>query len=353
MGKSKTKKAKFERVGECLYRYQSNGNYYAKVRHEGKLIWKSLKTDDRSQAKRKLADLRTKLSRIDSSAGKTTLENLCREYLSTLSQSPKTLEGKEAIVDRIVSDWPIPERAECQVKNVRPADVAKWLASYSFGPASYNAYLWFIRGAFDFAVLNRLIAENPARDIKAKKRDNPIRLTPTFEQFQKIVADIRGQKRNARSIQSGDLVEFMGLAGIGNAEAKNLTWGDIDFKEGKITFFRQKTREGFRAPLFPQLRGLVTTMRKRCRPKPGDKVFKTKDAKKALAAACERLEYPHFDHRSLRRMFVTRALQQGVDVKTVSLWQGHKDGGRLILSTYSHVLSEHSDRMAKLMKIDP
>lgn len=351
MGKGKTKTAKFERVGECLYRYQANGNYYAKIRHEGKLIWKSLKTDDRSQAKRILADLRTKLSRIDHSAGKTTLENLCREYLSTLSQSPKTLEGKEAIVTRISSDWPTPERAECQVKDVRPADVAKWLASYPFGAASYNAYLWFIQGAFDFAVLNRLLADNPARDIKAKKREKPIRLTPSFEQFQKIVAEIRSQKKNARSMQSGDLVEFMGLAGVGNAEARNLTWGDIDFKSQKITLFRQKTRQGYRIPLFPQVKGLLSAMKKRENPKPVQKVFTTKDAKKALAAACERLEYLHFDHRSMRRMFVTRALQQGVDVKTVAAWQGHQDGGRLILSTYSHVLSEHSDRMAKLMSI--
>ena len=93
------KEAKFERVGECLYRYVSKGTYYAKIRHEGKLIWRSLETINRSQAKRKLADLRAKLERIDHSAGKITLEQLCRDYLSTLSQSPKTMEGKDAIVE--------------------------------------------------------------------------------------------------------------------------------------------------------------------------------------------------------------------------------------------------------------
>jgi hypothetical protein len=41
--------------------------------------------------------------------------------------------------------------------------------------------------------------------------------------------------------------------------------------------------------------------------------------------------------RSLRRMFITRAIEKGVDVKTIALWQGHKDGGKLILDTYSHV----------------
>jgi hypothetical protein len=48
-------------------------------------------------------------------------------------------------------------------------------------------------------------------------------------------------------------------------------------------------------------------------------------------------------------MFITRALQLGIDVKTVSAWQGHRDGGKLILDTYSHVNPAHSQRMAQRM----
>jgi hypothetical protein len=33
----------------------------------------------------------------------------------------------------------------------------------------------------------------------------------------------------------------------------------------------------------------------------------------------------------------------------IALWQGHKDGGKLILDTYSHVNPVHSNRMAALM----
>ena len=48
-------------------------------------------------------------------------------------------------------------------------------------------------------------------------------------------------------------------------------------------------------------------------------------------------------------MFITRAIERGVDVKVIAQWQGHRDGGKLILDTYSHVRPEHSDRMAALM----
>jgi hypothetical protein len=36
-------------------------------------------------------------------------------------------------------------------------------------------------------------------------------------------------------------------------------------------------------------------------------------------------------------MFITRAIERGVDVKVIAEWQGYKDGGKLILDTYSAV----------------
>jgi hypothetical protein len=49
-------------------------------------------------------------------------------------------------------------------------------------------------------------------------------------------------------------------------------------------------------------------------------------------------------------MFVTRAIEVGADVKVIADWQGHKDGGKLILDTYSHVNPAHSRRMAELLR---
>jgi hypothetical protein len=48
-------------------------------------------------------------------------------------------------------------------------------------------------------------------------------------------------------------------------------------------------------------------------------------------------------------MFITRAIEKGVDVKVIAEWQGHRDGGKLILDTHSHVNRVHSQRMAQLM----
>jgi hypothetical protein len=48
-------------------------------------------------------------------------------------------------------------------------------------------------------------------------------------------------------------------------------------------------------------------------------------------------------------MFITMAIERGIDVKVIAQWHGHRDGGKLILDTYSHVRPEHSEQMARLM----
>jgi hypothetical protein len=55
------------------------------------------------------------------------------------------------------------------------------------------------------------------------------------------------------------------------------------------------------------------------------------------SGACRRLGLPLYTQRALRRLFITRAIELGVDVKVNAEWQGHEDGGKLTLDTYSHV----------------
>jgi integrase len=207
-----------------------------------------------------------------------------------------------------------------------------------------------IRTALEMALKDRIIAENPAAGLKYRKRSRPIRLTPTFEQFKAIVADIRGQRFNWEAQQSGDFIEFIGLAGLGQAEVSALTRAHVDLSAGRIIVHRRKTDTGFSIPVFPQLRPLVEKL---CNGKgPNDRLFAIGEARKALANACKRLSFPRFTHRSLRRTFITRAIERGVDVKIISEWQGHQDGGKLILQAYSHVRALHSERMARLMSDD-
>jgi integrase len=334
------------KVGECLYRYSSNGVYYARIKTEGKEIKRSLGTTDRTLARRKLSALKDELRQIDRSQGKLTLAELCDRYLATVQhQKPKTVERKTFIVGRIKADWPTGKLT--QVGKIKPSDVDLWLSRYRFGSASRNLHISCVKEVFALAVRDRMIPFSPAAHLRSAKREKPIRLTPTFEQFKAIIADVRAQQFNADAQDSADFLEFLGLAGLGQAEAGSLTRADVDLTAGQIITYRHKTSTGFAIPIFPQVRALLERL---CEAKMHDaRVFKISDAKKALAGACRRLQLPPFSQRSLRRMFITRAIEKGVDVKVIAQWQGHRDGGKLILDTYSHVNPAHSRRMAQLM----
>ena len=335
----------FLKVGECLYRYLPTGGYYARIKSSGKEIRQSLKTIDRTKAKKELGRLKDEQSQIDRSKGKLTLAELCDQYLKTVKhQKPKTVERKKLIARRVKNDWPTGKLT--QVGKIRPSDVDMWLSRYDFGPVSRNLHVACAKDIFDMALRDKVIAYSPAAHLKGAKLDKPIRTTPTFEQFKAIVADIRAQKYNGDAEESADFVEFLGLAGLGQAEASALRKCDIDWDRCTITTFRYKTKSGFQIPLYPQLNDLL---QRRCSRPGADLVFGVKDAKKAISAACKRLNLSRYSHRSFRRMFITRAIERGVDVKVIAEWQGHKDGGKLILGTYSHVNPVHSRRMAQLM----
>ena len=341
----------FQKVGECLYRYSSSGTYYARVRVDGKEIKQSLRTKDRAIAKRELKDFKEKQRQLDRSKGKITLAKLCDQYLATVQhQKTKTIERKTLIVRRIKSDWPTGSLT--QVGKIKPTDIKLWLARYKFGPVSRNHHLALLKKILQSAVEDGIIIASPASGIKPDKLSKPIRKTPTFDEFKAIVASIREQQYSDTAEESADFVEFLGLAGLGNAEAAALTWGDIDWQRSTITTFRHKTKAGFSIPIFPQVRPLLERRFANSTGDPMAKVFTVGKAAKAIASACARLKLPAYSHRSFRRTFITRAIELGVDVKVIAEWQGHRDGGKLILDTYSHVNRVHSQRMAQLLTLD-
>jgi integrase len=342
------RKGEFRKVGENLYRYSSNDRYYAVFRIKGKLIWKSLKTSDREFAKRKLQEELEKQGRVEPDATNLTLSELLKLYEESLSQfDQKTQATRRSILKKFKETWD--HGFEISVRSVTPAQLELWLAKHRarLRKVSLNEYIRFTRQVFALGLKARAIANSPAADFKLLRPETPVRTTPTWKHFLAIVRDIRSQKFSADAQDSADLVEFMGKAGVGTAECAGMCGEHIDFQNKRITLYRHKTDTGYTIPIFPQLHGLLDSLRDRGSVLNGEPVFKVRDPKKALDAACKRLNLPHFSPRSLRRCFITRAIEKGVDFKTIASWQGHRDGGVLIAKTYSHLRNEHSDNMAK------
>jgi integrase len=340
-----------------LYRFRASGVFFANFRRGGRHYRESLHVTDLALAKRKLATLKSRIDRTDPRFGKISLVEWLKLYFDTLKGAETTLADKGRIIERVKTTW-VQARTQ-PMRDLKRSQIVTWL-NEQFGGWSasyYNTALSLLRDAFKAAVQDRVLMDNPIADLQYRRRQRPIRLTPTFAQFGQIIADVRAQKFNREAQESADFLAFMGLAGLGQAEASNITRGHVDLDANRIAIFRRKTTVAFFVPIYPQLRALLEKL---CAgKKPHERLFSIKEARKALAQSCKRLGFvresadgeltPAFTQRSLRRCFVTRALESGIDVQTIARWQGHRDGGKLILDTYGDVTATHSQRMPALL----
>ena len=311
-----------------------------------------MRTTDRALAKRRLADELENASKLDVKVGKMTLEELLRLYEERLGQyAPKTIATRRSILKTFKETWL--HGVNIPVHSVSTGQLELWLASRraNFKNATYNEYARFLRHLFELALKFRVIATSPAASLKGLRVETPIRTTPTWEQFQALVADIRAQRFSAEAGDSADLVEFMGLAGVGTAECANLMGEHIDFVAERITLYRLKTDTGYTIPIFPQLLPFLQRLQAKGQIEQGRKHLQNQRPKKVAHCRLQASQISAFLAWSLRRCFITRSIEVGIDFKTIASWQGHHDGGVLIAKTYSHLRSEHSDAMAQRLVV--
>lgn len=342
----------------CLYRHTVNDNYYgikkiARQRHEH-----SLRTTDRKVAERKLKGWIADLERIDAQAAQLTLSGLLDKFLALgAGQAPKTRGTNQAMVNVFKRTWR--PGLNTGVSEIKPSHLNEWLAQHEarLKNSTYNRYARFLSQLFGIALTDRLIAASPFEGVRTKwkRPQKPVRHVPTLEQFYLLVEDIRAQAYHAAAEESADFVQFLGEAGVGQAEAGSVTRGDIDWERQVLRFRRRKTQTDFYVPLYAHLRPLVQKLESKVgADAPGQtRLFKIKDAKRALAGACRRLKLKRFTQRNIRQGLIRRLWQSGVDYKLIAKWQGHRDGGKLILDTYTEVFSANDAQYeaAQLAKI--
>lgn len=346
-----------------LYRHAINGRYYGVKKVAGKKKERSLETTDRKIAERRLKDWVDTLGKLDVEVEKTTLATLFQKLIAvTRGKSESSRNVVKAVVEDFEGWWK--HGLDFQVRNIRPSHLEEWLAIHErrLKNTSYNRYAGVLKQAFELAVKDRIIAESPFLGVTTrwKKPQAPVRHIPTPEQFQAIVEAVRAEKNNSYAKDSANFIEFLGLAGLGQAEASSLVWGDVDMTKGRMTIRRHKTDVRFSVPIYAHLRPLMERLLKEAggNPGPRTRVLKILDARKALTGACQRLGFPHFTQRNLRQSLIMRLWKAGIDRKLIAKFQGHQDGGQLILSTYTEVFGDDDAayeqmQLAKLSESTP
>ena len=327
-----------------LYRNARSGRYYGIKKINGIRKERSLITTDRKIAERRHREWIGNLQRLNRECERTTLRELLKRFVAVnQGRSIKTQKTNRSIIRHVMKTWP--GGIDLEVRQIRPSHLDEWLALHEprLKNTTYNRYAGLLKQLFEIAVKDRIVAESPFDQVTTrwKRPQVPVRRVPTVEQFQAIVEKIREQRYAKFAASTADFVEFLGLAGVGQAEAASLKWGDVDWPAQRISFRRHKTDARFYVPIYPHLRPLLERLKKTAVSVVRTAtVFHIHDAKKALKAACERLGYPNFSQRNIRQCLIVRLWKAGVDKKLIAKWQGHQDGGQLIIDTYTETVGD-------------
>src|SRR5437764_9919002 len=150
----------------------------------------------------------------------------------------KTRQTNGSIIKIFKETWK--HGLNIHVSQIRSSQLNGWLASQKsrLKNSTYNRYAAFLKQLFDIALADKAIAkdENPYNGVKTKwkRPQKPERNIPTSAQFEAIVASIRSQQFSHSAKETADFVEFLGRAGLGQAEARSLTWGDLEWAEQRL-----------------------------------------------------------------------------------------------------------------------
>lgn len=238
--------AEYEKIPNVigLYRHVRSGRYYGAKKLHGKRREVSLRTTDRKIAERRLREWVANLHRVDREKERMTFADLIDTFVATnLGKSKSTQTAHRCIIKKLKRTWRF--GIDIEVRDIRPSYLDECLAiqEAKLRNSSYNRFAGCHKQMFDIAVKDRVISESPFAQVKTgwKKPQTPVRLVPTAEQFHNIVKTIREQRLTDHARDSADFVEFLGLAGVGQAEAASLKWSDIDWSNQRINFRRQKT----------------------------------------------------------------------------------------------------------------
>ena len=347
---------KFTRVAEGIYRYRTGG-FYLRAKVAGQPVWHKLKSADLQAARREARDYLRTGNPIDKTASRRTVADFLEAVLADYPEGSGTRKNHEVHKRKIEAHWP--GGANTPISNVRAGHIREFMqrAFPDVSGTYYNDVLAFVKRIFLRALADHAIGRVP--DIGGDKKDSvwkrrrykPKKVhIPAVKTWRKIVNSVRSEPFADTAEESADFLEAEGALGLGQAELASLIWADVDMQRMQISVRRVKTGEPFTVPIYPQARELIERRKKITGGKAINRVFTVKDPKVALTNACKKLGLPQYSQRTFRKMFITEALRKGVNVKTIASLQGHRDGGKLILQTYSAEINEveRSDAAEKI-----
>lgn len=275
----------------------------------------------------------------------------------------RTYERYSLIVDKHIAK----DLGECEIKTLSALVLQNYITQLlrngncktgkGLSANSVNGIISVLQSSLQTAHLTGVANSYTADKIKRPKLiERPVECFSLKEQKQIEQAVLNSKKDKLFGIL---LCLYSGLR-IGELIA--LQWSDTDFTKGVLTVSKSchdskdgliidepKTTNSRRLiPLPKQLIPLLKTIKKKSISpfvvSANGSPVSVRSYQRSFELLLKRLNIPHKGFHSLRHTFATRALECGMDVKTLSEILGHKNP-TVTLNRYAHSLMEHKQEM--------
>lgn len=269
-----------------------------------------------------------------------------------------------------------PFLGEIQIENITKETIIDFIDKLINNPEkklSTNTIIGIIQTlnqGFNFALELKYISLNPIKGIKL----------PKIKEKEVIAINRKEQRKIEEYCLNHKKSNYIGIVlclytGIRIGELLALTWKDIDFKQHlvyikrtsyyakkdnkyKVMIDTPKTIKSTR--IIPLNKNLSSLLYSRYKMSKSEFVITTKDNKmvdvrsyqRTFQSVLSKCKIEKYNFHSLRHTFATRAIELGVDVKTISDILGHSTVN-ITLNRYAHSLLEHKksemDKLSRLL----
>ena len=344
--------SKWIQCGENLLRNSESGTYYVRIKHAGRQVWRSLKTNKVTIAKaRKQREIdKIRATRDSLRRDNLTLGECAEAYLAGKREEglkPLSVVYCELSVKMIRANF---ARFDARlVEDFTPYDCKvlcdRLRANYS--ARRFNGALWSLRGLLDVALTAKVIEENPAREVKPQKVVMNRQELPSDAKFAELLQHLQSKKVRADALT---FARIMALTGHRPESVRRLLPQHVDLARHLIRWPPIKHNTQFNeVPMSPELEEIMRALladHAAHQAGPEVPLVPIKNPRKALHAASRAAGIvPPMTSRMFRHFWTTRALEAGIPIPEVAAMRGDKDGGAMLLRTYVHPRLERMREM--------
>lgn len=354
------------------------GRYTAGINPEtGKQVFKNVLGKTQAEVKEKLAKALAENQKLDfSKRGKYNIAQWMDEWFENVCKikvRPSSHQTYRGYIDRHIA----PNIGKIPLEKLSAMDVQKLYRKLLTGgrvaraesrnqPKGLSAKTvrninQVISSAMNFAVAQRILAQNPCKAVALPNLEH--REMQTIPAAQLVVFLDEAKASGVYELYYIELA-----TGLRRGALLGLKWEDIDLTAGVIRVRRQvsridgkiveaplKTKNAYRTvTISPQAVEVLNAQKAKTNdeyvfPSPNGGPISPDSVNNMLKRVLKRAGIPRVRFHDLRHTFATLALQNGVDIKTVSGMLGHFSAG-FTLDTYAHVTTAAQKEAARTME---